>query len=283
MRGDWKGSLSIEQRSLTADSEGKELLWQVLPAVRAVDELGAWITSCQMLKSCQLKVCEEEGGQLLNPRQKRGGLKSNYRWRHVDEGEPSMCSVDPTQMDAQHVTRKKSLLLLKSGTRPKRGRQSEKIIIFKTQWEPLPAHPLPGGSVTKHPSRAKTKSWTESLWWAARLQNGTWKTKRLVKKVTVFGNMYHSEETLTLDKTWERWCPSCPVSVLISNWGIVHYLTGSFFHLQPKPAETLYVNCKLYQSLKQKKGLKTACNLLLHQVLIKCCWWKEQLRHLTPN
>lgn len=51
----------------------------MLQAVRGVDELGGWITSCQMLKSCQLKVCEEEGGQLLNPRKKRGSLKSNYR------------------------------------------------------------------------------------------------------------------------------------------------------------------------------------------------------------
>lgn len=62
----------------------------MLQAVRAVDELGAWITSRQMLKSCQLKVCEEEGGQLLNPGKKRGSLKSNYRWCHVDEGQPSM-------------------------------------------------------------------------------------------------------------------------------------------------------------------------------------------------
>lgn len=93
--------------SSNAHSEGKELLWQVLQAVRAVDELGAWVTSCQMLKSCQLRMCEEKGGQLLNPRKKRGSLKSYYRWCHVAESKSSMCSVDFTQMDTQYVKHKK--------------------------------------------------------------------------------------------------------------------------------------------------------------------------------
>lgn len=112
-------------------------------------------------------------------------------------------------------------------------------------------------------TKSLTKSLTDSLWSAANLHNGNWKTQKgWLRKVTVFGNMYQSEETLTLDKTWERWCPSCcPVSVLISNWGIVPYLSGSFFRPQLTPAETCILNCRLYQNWK-KKGLKTACNLV---------------------
>lgn len=58
--GEWNSSLSVEHCSLTADSEGKKILWQVLWAVRAVDELCCWITSCQMLEACQLTVCHEK-------------------------------------------------------------------------------------------------------------------------------------------------------------------------------------------------------------------------------
>lgn len=70
----------------------------MLQAVRAVDELGGWITSCQMLKSCQLTVCEEEGGQLLTPRKKRGSLKSNCRLCNVHEGKPSVRGMDLRRM-----------------------------------------------------------------------------------------------------------------------------------------------------------------------------------------
>lgn len=38
----------------------KKILWQVLQAVRAVDELCCWITSCQMLEACQLTVCQKK-------------------------------------------------------------------------------------------------------------------------------------------------------------------------------------------------------------------------------
>lgn len=100
----------------------------MLQAVRAVDELGGWITSCQMLKSCQLTVCEEEGGQLLTPRKKRGSLKSNYRLCHVDEGKPSVCCMDLTQMHSICDTQK--FLIFFVNMHGNKLRQSEEVFVL---------------------------------------------------------------------------------------------------------------------------------------------------------
>lgn len=222
MRRDWKGSLSIEQCSLTAHSEGKELLWQVLQAVRAVDESGAWITSCQMLKSCQLKVCEEEGGQLLNSRKKRGNFKD-----FVDAGKSSMFSMVFTQIDTENVTWNSfsvEMQYLKSTERvKKRSYVGTNNIHFECIQCQVIAKPNILWDYSQIFNCCTLISWSV-------YNKRSYEAKRWLRMAAVFGNIYQSEETLTLDKTWERWCPSSPISFLIYNWGIVRYLSGSFLH-----------------------------------------------------